>query len=219
MSNFLQLCQDLRQEAGFTGSGPTSVANQTGQYSKVVKWVNSAYMDVITEHNNWDFLWGQTEIDTVIGTSVYSHTVLVDRWKDAVIHEKAVGHTDDKFMVYLPYQEFYSRFELLHTETGRPAYFTERPDGKVEVHPVPDKIYTVNADYYQTPVALVANTDLPLIPTKFHDVILYKALAKATANSEDFNSYQYAERQADAILGRMERDLLPTMVITPRPIA
>ena len=40
---FLELCKRLRAEAGLSGSGPSTVINQTGHYGNVVRWVQQAY--------------------------------------------------------------------------------------------------------------------------------------------------------------------------------
>ncbi|RLC09555.1 MAG: hypothetical protein DRI24_21580, partial [Deltaproteobacteria bacterium] len=62
--NFLQLCKRLRQEAGLTGSGPSTVVDQTGISKQIVDWVNTAYVDVLSQHANWHFMQDDFSFNT-----------------------------------------------------------------------------------------------------------------------------------------------------------
>ena len=209
MSTFLDLCQQTRQEAGFTGNGPTTVINQQGQYAKIVSWVNRAYLETLTYRQDWDFMWAATTFNTVAAQGVYDLTVNSTHWGQAAIFETALGKTDQAPIDHMIYRDFYSAFLIGSPESGRPTTFTIRPDGELLLYPVPDKVYTFSADYYKQALPMVNNTDVPLIPVQYHSVILYKALAHCTANTEDFSTYQYAERQFDIMVNKMERDQLP----------
>tara|TARA_R110000744_G_scaffold104966_3_gene200841 strand:+ start:2951 stop:3607 length:657 start_codon:yes stop_codon:yes gene_type:complete len=206
MSTFLELCQDLRQEAGFTGSGPTSVINQAGQYAKIVTWVNRAYLEILTQREDWDFMWGTTTFNTVASQNYYVSTDDVATWGNAAIYDVSLTKTDETPIDFIQYVDFFEEYLIGVPLTGRPKYFTIRPDGAVLLYPTPDKVYTFTANYYKQAKKMVANTEVPSLPSQYHPLILYKALAHCTANTEDFNTYQYAERQVDLIMNKLERD-------------
>jgi hypothetical protein len=85
MSGFLELCQDLAQEAGISdGTMPTSVTSQTGEMKRVVDWIARAYRWVQRKHSNWNFLRNDFSFNTVAGTSNYLYTSASaehQRWK------------------------------------------------------------------------------------------------------------------------------------------
>ena len=218
MSTFLELCQDLRQEAGFTGSGPTSVFNQSGQYAKIVTWVNRAYLEILTQREDWDFMWDTTTFNTVVGQNAYVSTDDVANWGDGAIYETSLTKTDESALNLMQYLDFHEQYLVGVPLTGRPRDFTIRPDGEVLLYPTPDKVYTFTAEYHKQAKKMVTNTELPSLPSQYHPLILYKALAHCTANTEDFNTYQYAERQADLIFNKLERDQCCT-IDTAGPLA
>jgi hypothetical protein len=69
--NYLQLCQKLRQEAGISGSGPTSTLNQSGELARVCDWIQQSYIDIQEKHTDWNFLRRTFSLPLTIGKSVY----------------------------------------------------------------------------------------------------------------------------------------------------
>jgi hypothetical protein len=48
--NFLQLAQRTRRKCRIAGTGPTAVTNQSEEYSRVLDWVNEAWMIIQRKH-------------------------------------------------------------------------------------------------------------------------------------------------------------------------
>ncbi len=55
---FLELVQRTASECSVSLTGPSAVTGQTGRLGQVVNWVNSAWMDVQTRHDDWKFMRG-----------------------------------------------------------------------------------------------------------------------------------------------------------------
>lgn len=72
--NFLGLVQRLTQEAGASGAGPTDVVGQQGEYARMVNWVNDAWLDIQSLHQDWEFLRTTCSFPTVDGQAVYTAT-------------------------------------------------------------------------------------------------------------------------------------------------
>jgi hypothetical protein len=72
--NFLQLVQRLRTETKASGSSITSVVNQTGEYGRLVDWVNDAWLDIQSEHTDWEWMRTTATFPTVTGRPVNTLT-------------------------------------------------------------------------------------------------------------------------------------------------
>src|SRR4051812_26189101 len=53
--NRLQLCQRLALECGVSGA-LTSTLNQPGEFDRIVTWIDQAWNDLQTEHDDWDWM-------------------------------------------------------------------------------------------------------------------------------------------------------------------
>jgi hypothetical protein len=196
--NFLDLCKRLRQEAGISGTGPSTVLGQTGEYGKVVDWVKRAYLDIQNMPVNWDFMWAQYSFETTesspgVFLRDYSLTGVRDIDSASALLYPTGNESDYGRLTPL----LYPRWRLgvnapeSQVETGRPTMFMRLPDGKFRLHPKPDAFYTINFDYYREPGELVDNTDTPILPEPFHLTIVYKALL-------DYGRFENATEQYSA---------------------
>jgi hypothetical protein len=68
--NFLQLVQRLRTETKASGSSITSVVNQTGEYGRLVDWINDAWLDIQSERTDWEWMRATATFPTVTGRPV-----------------------------------------------------------------------------------------------------------------------------------------------------
>ena len=50
-----------------------------------------------------------------------------------------------------------------------------QPDQNIILEPPPDAVHTITADYWKTPAALTANTDIPDIPAQYHRAVVARA--------------------------------------------
>jgi hypothetical protein len=219
MSTFLELCQDLREQAGISGSGPTAVTGQTGEMLRVVNWINKAYQKIQNMDTNWNFLRADFSFQTIASTSTYTTTAvnLTDHgsWKvDSLrCYLTSAGATDEQWLVYYPWEEFRDIYQFggLRTSSGRPISFSVKPDQSLIFYPVPDAVYTVVGEYFKKPQEMAANSDEPLIPSQYQDVIMWRALMYyATYESAP---ELYAEGQAEyrRLMAEMRVRELPPM--------
>ena len=68
--NFLQLVQRLRSETKATGTTVTSVLNQSGEYARLVNWINDAWLDIQSAHTDWGWMRTSVTFPTVTGRPV-----------------------------------------------------------------------------------------------------------------------------------------------------
>jgi hypothetical protein len=212
---YLELCQRLREEAGLSGSGPTTVSGQQGQLLKLVQWVRSAWNDIQTRHTDWNFLWRLLEYDTSPGEDAYTTGASnISRVKKITVRDKLIGKVDESVVTRLEYDELVERYGVGIERTGRPQHYAIRPDNAIVYAPTPDKVFVAKVEYYRRPQILTANSDVPVMPAHHHDLIVYRALLKFAAHYEATAQYQDAKGIHDELMSNLELEQLPKMGIT-----
>lgn len=210
--NFLQLVQELHSESGATGTAPSSVVSQTGQARRLVGWIKSANMDVQNLWMNWKFLFSR-DTGRTLNPGVNTLTAPADLgaglWDSKTFRLVPVGSTVEEQLLVAQYED--TRDEILDESSGTPFRATVMPDNSLRFEGTPDAADEFRADYYREPdeTELAANVDTPSIPSRFHRVILGRAL-QLYANYE---SAPEAKIQGDEIydtyLARLENSQLP----------
>lgn len=176
MSTFLQLCQRVRQEAGIAGTGPSSVAAQTGELKRVVDWTADAWM-MIANKQLWDWLWEQATVTITAGTSLTAGAIPVQRYLPDTAY---IGDTPLEFVAWADFK----REHPTVTQAGEPTQWSIRPDGAFVVDYLPETDTDITVERYALPTALTADADVPDLPTRFHMAIVWKALMEAADYDE-----------------------------------
>lgn len=217
---YLQLCQRLRQEAGISGTGPTTTISQVGEYKRLCDWIATAWFDIQAIHQDWRFLRATATFTTV--ASQYGYTTLqagiaantFGRWihGSGRIYKTATGLTSEIFLDWIAYEDWRDLwlFGANRSVEAPPIHFTLGPDDSVILAPKPPVGYTVSLDYYKAPVLLALDADVPTLPFRHdHMIIVYQAL-KAYASFESAPEvYARADAEYKRLLNRLEIDQLP----------
>jgi len=173
--NFLEMVQELVLMGGITGQGgPSTVTGQTGEYGRAVAFIRQANDEVCGMHPDWGFLWAHDEqsvADPVIDPPSGLETWAVDRLQ-----------IDNQPLAVLGWSEFVPT----NAVPTRPYWAIIRPDNRLQLHPAPDKDYTLSYDYWITPPRLTEDTDVSPIPQRFHAVVVGRALIL-------LGNYEFAE--------------------------
>jgi hypothetical protein len=211
--NFLSLCQRLRQEAGLSGSGPTSVLSQAGEMKRVVDWVSSAYEDIQNLHATWRFLRNDFSFSTIASTQDYTPAAVSltehASWvKNDIRLYSAVN--DEDFLEYYPWEIFRQAylFGSHRTLTGRPQVVTVKPNNALCFWPIPDAVYTTTGEYYKTAQIMTANASTPVIPSRFQMIIVWKALTHYGAYAGADEKYAHGTNEYKKLLSMLEYDQL-----------
>jgi hypothetical protein len=213
--NFLQLAQRVRQEAGISGDGPTSVVNQTGEMKRVVDWTAEAWRKVQEYRTDWRWMRATATTTTVSGTNNYSPTGSspnfgLTRWGRWIITSFYITDSSgqNRELVYMPYADFRRRFIVLAPSTAMPTHVTEAPNGNIILGPTPDGAYPLVGDYYKNIQELTQDTDTPEMPAAYHAAIVYRALMMYARYEAAAEIYQDALNNFDEEMARLERDQL-----------
>ena len=175
--NRFNLCNKLLDKTGIQGGDFTTTLNQTGERGRVVKWIDEAYNIIQASKATWLFLRATISVPLVSATQEYSDSS-VARWITEDCRIYSTDMTDEQRIEYLPWDTFRAMYLLgtQRTQTGRPYYFSIKPDAKLIFAPIPDQSYTFNSEAYSVPNTMTADMDIPVFPLRFHDIIVWKAL-------------------------------------------
>lgn len=220
--NFLLLCQRLRQEAGLSGSGITTTVDQTGISKQTVDWINTAYIDVLSQHANWRFMQETFSFDTTASKREYSiaETGVTDleKWKDNEygsfrVYLTSSGVANEQYMYPLIWEDYRQMYLYGATRTaeGLPSYFSVHPDKSLDFYLVPDNIYTITGEYFKVPAELSGDADIPIIPSQFHMIIVWRALMFYAGFDAANEKYATGKTEYKKLLMRLEFDQLPQM--------
>lgn len=225
---YLELCVRAREEAGITGSGPTSVTGQTGQLLRLVNWVQQAWVEIQLMRPNWNFMHAEFSFDTVAETRDYlaADYSIADMklWDENsfIAHEAAIGESSQFPLIYLPYGKWRDTYRVgMNVRTSdKPVYITVLPTNEVRFEPKPDKIYTVEGDYKRSSQTLTADDDeLTSFPDDFHMIIVWQALKYYGFYESAPEVLEEAEVNFDNLLYRLELEQLPEMSESREPLA
>lgn len=217
---FLELCQTLRRECGISGSGPASTVGQTGEYQRVVNWVAQAWREIQQMRDDWLFMWAWDTFDTSTGVADYTAiSVGVDvRRYDMESFVLTDGTGAKRSLHWVPYpvwRDIYSRATLTNDV---PAYVTDMPDGSLRLTPPPDGVYPVTFDYYRDTQVLVASTDTPILPARYHDIIWVKAMSYYAGYEDGREVAMDSAARFLPMLAALETTQLPSVQLGHTPL-
>ena len=213
---YLELAQMLRSEAGLSGTGPASVQSQVGMDLKICNWIKRSWIDIQESRFPWRFLWkNDGAFTTTIGVRGYdpaSFGFAVGRLHESTV-TVLIGNVWSS-LVPMEYEAFRQCYLADAVATsGRPTVFTVAPDDSLLFDQLPDAAYQIRFEYSRSPQVLVQNSDVPIIPSSLHDVIVYHALAKYAIHDEAQITFQDADARYRRWLRRLEREQLPATVV------
>jgi hypothetical protein len=225
---FLDLCQRVAQE-GDLGTIST-VAGQTGEAGRVVRWVKNAYRDICRRHPNWNYLRSSFTVNTVADQRPYVVTACTDNdalsatmtvagfrdwWTDTFrIYLQSAGVAGEGFLPFTDYQSFRNQWMRGTQTSQQPNEFTVRPrDKAILLGPAPNAVYVLTGEYQRHAPDLAQDEDEPLFNDCFHELIVWWAIVFYGGFEADAGLYTHANNEKNRILGELELDQLPEVCI------
>lgn len=215
--NFLELAKRVRQEVGYSGDGPVSVAGQVGVLAKVVDWTRTAWREVQGQSVLWRFSWASFTTTLTAGKESYD---LKGDWSldarkltHAPLYVYRTTETGARYFVPLiPWTDFRKLAPL--AGEGFPVYCAQSPDSKLHLYPAPMAGLTAVLEYIRSPQELASNMDEPRMPAAYHMAIVWRAVMFACAHDENPPLFQSADMNYKSIMAQMmatEMDEIPML--------
>lgn len=183
---YLQLCNRMRQKSGISGGDLATCQNQTGEMGRVVSWIDEAYSAVQMIHENWDWMRKTVSFTTTDGKSSYTPAECgvndLGVWKQDSFRTyiTTTGVASEVFLSTLPYDNYRDTYLYgnMRNTKGRPISVAVGPsDLSLNLGLTPDSVgYTVVGEYFHEPKHLVNDADTPSFPSKYHMIVVYRAM-------------------------------------------
>ena len=192
----------------------TTLASSRGIQTSVKDFINKSQRDIINSEVEWPFTIVSTSFTTTASTAEYTPPAAVKTIDFDTFTVQESATTAEKSLSYLSFNEYIEHYNEVDTNPngdseGLPRYVYFTPDEKIGLSPVPDvSTYTVRYYYYATHSDMVAATDTPAIPERFHDVIVNRARYYTHMLRSDTQFSQLALRDYEQGLNRMRVELI-----------
>jgi len=183
---FLQLTQDAQRQCD-DDSAIAKIIIQSG--------INESYSE-ICGIRDWKLLENNTTISAVAGTQEYTPIVSSTSVPRIRRIESVKDETSKRYIDYIQREVFEKSYPYVaSTDTGTPSLwyisgYDSNGDIKVKLFKVPDTGRTYRITFYEEPLELTSDLDVPRIPEQFHTGLSYLGLAKYYEYQKDaFASY------------------------------
>ena len=171
---YLELCRELVRELGIAGgTGPATVANQTGELANVVRWIRDGNDYINNLWRDWKFLWAEYDQNVTGVHPPMPVGVTVREW-----------HRDSFWLQYgtaagrkLVFQDWnvFRVAQSTGASVGTPTMFTIKPNNTLALNRPPPATVPLHAEYWKRPDPLVNNADVPDMPAEYHRIIMVRA--------------------------------------------
>lgn len=228
MKTFLEICQDVREETGISGSGPVSVTTAIGIERRIVGWVRQAWVDVQQFRPDWPWMVKDFTFNLSPEKERYTLAELnltdVDRWifDQTRIYKTADGRLGESYIRSADYYRDWLSLTIGITENTTPTHILFNPtNNELVFFPAPDAEYTTTTRYYRQPQRVAADIDIPLVPpgARFQEIIKWKALMYYGFHDGAPDVLGEAEQMYAEMITAMDNQFGQNITIGHRPLA
>ena len=238
-----QVHRNIRAGNNTPGSQPTSVTGNTDPLLlDIVYFVQEAWNQIQQENSRWQWMNLPAILTLPINTATqYVQTLTLATiqttyplWGNIVPY---TGQQPKYTLIYdpnqapnpplptrqplffVPWKEFNGFFTRQPRTQGQPSRFSEDPQSNLWFDAPPlaapsGVAYQMQCDYRMIPQVLAANTDVPLLPVDYHDLIVYWAAflyCQTRSNSSQLSDSMASNMQR--ILQKLKTDQTPEWVL------
>lgn len=222
--SYLSLFVDTARECR-TASAPSTVTGNSGVLADISAWVAQAYTEIQQKHDGWLWLRSTFTVNTVIGTDTYAPADCTDsrlgtaisrfaRWwmtdsegyPNVSRYLTSGGVSTEQYLELLDWDLFRKIYKIGPQVNSAPIHITIDPQNNFVLGPKPDAVYTVLGEYQKAPQTLMNDSDMPEMPTRFHPLIMYRAMEKYGAANGAAEVFQRGGFEGGRIMRALERD-------------
>lgn len=212
--NYLDLCKRVNDLVGFQG---VVTSTDTTGYQKVLTGsVRDAWEDIQRYRQEWDFMRGHRQVNVGPTANYYTLDTLWGVDSEDLSQWLHVNYDKDRLI-----QLSYDTYESMDfgEESYKPQYYAIDPVTKgLHISPV-DAVYTLDVYYIRELQTLVNNSDIPVLPERFHMAIVYGAVVKLSTFVGNATLYDMYSLKYGEIMGQLMREENPPKFIRKRPVA
>ena len=198
--------------------GPYSTLNQTGEFAKIIDWIDEAYQDILGSHDDWLFLHNSFDFASQVAKQNYTPTEagLTDfkNWIVDDVRTYKTTYETEQDLFFCEWDNFKRTylFGSARAQTGPPSQFTVMPNKSFMIWPIPDDIYNINGWYYKAGAAMTTDESEPVFPEIYHWLIVWRAIVYYGADYVEADKYAHGLAEYKRIKGMMEFNELPQLI-------
>lgn len=147
--------------------------------------------------------------DTTTGSAIARFARWYKGSYDWKCYLQSAGVGGEYFLHWLDWEEFKKKYRFGSQTSGQPIHVSMDPSQKFVLGPKPSAVYVVSGDFQLGPQILAADGDTPEMPSRFHSLIVYRAMIKYGFNSVAPEALQRASAEGAKLEGSLELDQLP----------
>lgn len=203
--NFLGLVNDVNKRLNEVELNSANFSSSVGFYSFAKDAVNTSIREINTQSFEWPFNHDTQRDQLSAGDVRYLiprdvKTLDMDTFR--VIRDADLGNRTVK-LSQISYEEYLDKYvDYEYSTDGSirtlPRFVFRTPSLEYGIVPPPDKNYSVEYEYYRTPVDLALATDAPSIPEDFRGVIVDGAMAHVYSFRGDTEASQISAQRFEA---------------------
>jgi hypothetical protein len=228
MATFLELVQELARESGsLDPNAITAVEGLTGRAEKMVGWVRKAYVNIQNSRRDWGWLMTSFTANLVPGTAVYTPASFAitrfanwakdrDWYMPLSLYDPLVGLTDEHELPNVSHEYWrtrYGRNDQSIENWNRPTEYAISPRNEIVFGPYPDKAYTIRGQYQKGPQVLETSNEVPEMPSRFHEMIVWEANRLLLIHDGAYNDSQLPTMEMVRLRHELELDQLPEVMV------
>lgn len=222
--NYLQIVQKAITRSGVRTALPSTLAGATDITVDFVAWVDDAWRELQEESTNW---WFRQKLDETLAvttsTDEYNMPTDLETLNYRTITIYLTAKTDETPIHFIRYEDWRMLKDTIDSAAGRPRYITERPDGVLQIWPVPDQNYTLRYDGVWDIDEMTSDSDTPglnrtggiSLPARYHYVIVWDAVKRYAEHHEDPDALEKAQSKYLAQHARLTEKLRPPIFVKP----
>lgn len=226
MATYLDLVKDLARESGsMDQSNITTVTGVSGRTEKMANWVKQAYTNIQNSRRDWGWMVEEFSYPLIPGTAVYTPASFnltrfaswaVDRhwYMPLSIRDDSLGLGNEQPLPQVCYEEWRSLYGRGDQSNWmRPTLWAISPKNELVFGAYPDIAYVVRGQYVKGPQILAANADVPEMPERFHQLIVWEALRLLMLHDGAYNEASFPTQEMAVLRHGLESDQLPEVVV------
>jgi len=183
------------------GAITTRVNDASTNVTNVAKAdVNFAYQDVCTRH---PFTW-LTALGTLTTTASQAYTQIstggiTDLWKILSVRENVTP----QLLSAISMKDYDRLLALDNTDTDIPDLYSDEINDYIYWYKTPDDVYTIYVEYWKAITELSSDSDSPIIPAKYHEVLVLGGWARTLRYLKQFAEAEAISAQYEAFISKM----------------
>lgn len=221
---YLEMVQEAMKRAKVRAGVPTTLIGAVDAALSFKEYVNDAWRELQEESTNW---WFRQKLDQslaiVASTDEYAMPANLETLNYRTISIYTTAKQDETPVTKLDYEYWRTIKDTVDTSESRPEFIVERPDGVLQVWPVPDQAYTMRYDGVWDVDEMTDDADTPgsnisggtLLPSRYHWVLIYDACRRFYEDHEDAEGLQKMQSKYLAQRARLSEKMSGPVYVQP----